>query len=366
MSTEPETALGTFGLEMTEMMDAMMTAMEFVNGSDAERAMGELIGVDPKSDKRRSDALRGTSSWLSSAGLSSFILMQRDSIQSIGSFRDVLNRILVHPPCYRDWADWWLFFSALAARVTFQLDRCSNAKSEPRLAGHLLEALAAQGAVWSQPLAPALARIGTRLAIGEIDLEVGGGEQVNGGDFGLILDFDRRTVQPGAEPQGHETRIVPLIFQAKHYRQPNATVSQTNPRRGPQRDLLASNKCASAYIFYDNLGQPTTPLPPLVKSIDKVLTATTTNVLDESLDFATYLLRAATDATYAPRARSTDDALRMIFSKAALRDLSALVVISADTDAARRYRNGLATLSPRLTDRGEEHFGARTAIKRGS
>lgn len=110
MSTEPETALGTFGLEMTEMMDAMMTAMEFVNGSDAERAMGELIGVDPKSDKRRSDALRGTSSWLSSAGLSSFILMQRDSIQSIGSFRDVLNRILVHPPCYRDWADWWLSF----------------------------------------------------------------------------------------------------------------------------------------------------------------------------------------------------------------------------------------------------------------
>jgi hypothetical protein len=353
MST-PDTPLGTFGLNVEEIMSAMKLAFEFTMDPEARKAMREFTTADLSIDKRKISALRGTSAWLSHAGLCSSIMMQRDDPEAFDSFEAVLERVLVHPPNYRDWADWWLFFAALAAGTTFQLERCTSAKSERRLTGHLLEALASEGKIWAQPLAPALARSKARLAISEIDLEVGGGEQANGGDFGVILDFDGRTVQPSATPKDSDARIIPLIFQAKRYQRPTASVFQTHPVRGPQHHLLASNKCAAAYIFYENLGSRATPLPPLVKPIGKVSTATQTDVLQDSLDFATYLLSVATDPVRAPRAKSPDDALRMIFARAAPRDLSALVVISGDPAAAARYRGSLAMLRPYLTGREDD------------
>lgn len=133
-----------------------------------------------------------------------------------------------------------------------------------------------------------------------------------------------------------------------------ADVSQSHSTRGPQRTLLASNACASAYIFYDNLEHAPTPLPPLVKKVEDVTSATRTNVLDESLDFATYLLRAAIDPAYGPRAQSPDDALRMIYSKASPQDLSALVVVSGDPGAANRYRSDLGLLMHELSNHGDD------------
>ncbi|KAK0348910.1 hypothetical protein LTR94_035267, partial [Friedmanniomyces endolithicus] len=97
-----------------------------------------------------------------------------------------------------------------------------------------------------------------------------------------------------------------------------------------------------------------TPLPPLVKPVESVATPTTTDVLEDSIDFATYLLRAATNPACAPRARSPDDALRMIFSKASPSDLSALVVVSSDPQAITRYRSGWSMLQHMLRHRGSE------------
>jgi hypothetical protein len=352
MSTRPEPLLETFGLSLTEILAARNLALDYIGSANVLRGMREFTDAAPDADKRKSLAARRVK--LSTAGLGAVIDVQRGGLHALDSFETLLNRVLFDPPNYRDWADWWLFFTALAAGTAFQLERCTSGKREQRLTGHLLEALASEAKIWSQPLAPAFTRSNATLAISDIDLEVGGGEQATGGDFGLILDFDGRTAQPGSNERGEAARIVPLLFQAKRFERPTANVSQSHRIRGPQRNLLASNKCASAYIFYDNLGEPATPLPPLVKPVDKVPHATETNVLQDSLDFATYLLVVASDDALAPRARSPDDALRMIFSKAKLRDLSALVVVSADPDAPGRYRRNLSMLRPQLLDRGED------------
>ena len=354
MTREEQTFLGTFGMDLEEVLAAVERARSLLSDADTIRGMSEFINASPGVAKRKSDAVRSTSAWLGDAGTASMIYLFKEDPAKLDSWETLLDRILVQPPCYRDLADWWLFFTALDAATGFQLERCTASKREQRLTGHLLEALAAQGKVWSEAIAPVIARAGATLAINEIDLEVGGGEQTTGGDFGLILDFDGRTVQPGATKRQDDRRIIPLIFQAKRYARPNANVSQTNVTRGPQRTLLASNSCASAYIFYENLENPATPLPPLVKPVASVSSATKTNVLDDSLDFATYLLRAATDPVFAPRASSPDDALRMIFAEAAPSDLSALVVVSSDPGATNRYRSSLSLLKHMMGRHGDE------------
>ncbi|PXW73882.1 hypothetical protein C7451_109172 [Blastomonas natatoria] len=354
MVKEEHSFLGTFGMDLVEIMAAVERAQSLLKDKQIIRGMNEFDAAMLGVGKRKSDALRGTGAWLADAGNAAMILLLKENLANLDDWKLVLDRVLIHPPSYRDLADWWLFFSALDAQTGFQLERCTSNKLEGRLTGHLLEALSTQGKIWSAALAPLIARTGATLAISEIDLEVGGGEQTNGGDFGIILDFDGRTVQPGAKKGPDERRIVPLIFQAKRYQRPIANVSQTNPTRGPQRDLLASNVCASAYIFYDNGGNEATPLPPLVKPVEKVPTATKTNVLEHSLDFATYLLQAATNPTCAPRAISADDALAMIFTKAEAKDLTDLVVVSTDPEAGNRYRSSLALLNYRLSQSGDE------------
>ncbi|WP_037450693.1 hypothetical protein [Sphingobium chlorophenolicum] len=354
MTGHDETMLSAFGMDGDEIFAAMSRAHSLVTDEETVRGMGEFTNACPAADKRKADAVRGTSEWLAGAGTASMIYMYRDDPSALNSWAALLDRVLTQPPCYRDLADWWLFFSALEAETGFQLERCTSRKGEQGLTAHLLEALATQGKAWSEVIAPAVARNGATLAISDIDLQVGGGEQVTGGDFGLILDFDGRMVQPGARREVEERRIIPLIFQAKRYARPTASVSQANKLRGPQLNLLAANDCASAYIFYENLGDQETPLPPLVKPAESVRSPTTTDVLEDSIDFATYLLRAATNPAAAPRARSPDDALRMIFSKALPSDLSALVVVSSDPTATNRYRSSWSMLQHMLRHHGSE------------
>jgi len=354
MTGDKQTFLDAFGMDVDEIFQAMNRAQSLLKDKATVRAMSEFANACPAADKRRSHAVRGTSAWLGEAGTASMIYMFKEDPAKLDSWAELLDRVLTQPPCYRDLADWWLFFSALEAGTLFQLERCTAGKREARLTGHLLEALAAQGKIWAEAIAPAMARSDATLAISEIDLEVGGGEQATGGDFGLILDFDGKTVLPGARKTAEERRIVPIVFQAKLYARPMADVSQTNPIRGPQLALLAANDCASAYVFYENLGEQPTPLPPLVKPVGSVRSATSTDVLEDSLDFATYLLSAATNPACAPRASSPDEALRMIFAKASPADLSALVVVSSDPTAITRYRSGLSMLQHMLRHHGGE------------
>jgi hypothetical protein len=209
-----------------------------------------------------------------------------------------------------------------------------------------------------------LARSENSLSVQRIDLSILGGEQATGGDFGLILDFDSRSIQPSRRAEALSRRIVPLIFQAKRYVRPNADVSQHHIFRGYQHNLLAQNNCASAYIFYENgRGRIDHPAPPLVKPVGKVATPSRTSVFSDSYDISSYLLNALADEHFAAGAASADEALRMIYARADPGQLAYLAVISNDARAAARYAALLGNLAPILRaarrdgDTSRDRFG---------
>jgi hypothetical protein len=346
--------VGGVEMKMPEAIAALRRAHSLLHNPETIRAMREFAVANPDVDHRRCLALLRPPGWLAQTGLAAVASQATSECAKLEPWLTLLDTVLSHPLCYRDLADWWLFFAALEASTGFQLERCTARKREARLSGHLLEALAAQGKIWASVISGPVAQSGATLAIHEIDLETDGGEQETGADFGMILDFDGKTIQSGAKRPGNDHRIIPLLFQAKRYGRPFADVSQTNVTRGPQRTLLAGNSCASAYIFYENLGNPPTPLPPLVKPVANVASPNKTSVLEDSLDFATYLLQAAIDPRNAPRAASPDEALRMLFAKADPGNLSALVVISADPGITTRYRSSLDLLTHELGLLGDD------------
>ena len=135
-----------------------------------------------------------------------------------------------------------------------------------------------------------------------------------------------------------------MIFQAKRYVRPNADVAQRHITRGFQYDLLSGNKCASAYVFYENGAKKIRwPLPPLIKPVSKVnVPPSRTAVLEDSLDLSSYLLRALFDDSFAMGASSPGDALRMIYGSAQSGQLSRLAVISSSGNAKERYEAALA------------------------
>lgn len=150
----------------------------------------------------------------------------RDWIGSKIPLPQLLERVLAKPPTHRDLAHWWLLITALDASFRFQTNSCGKCTREETLTGALLECLSGRGEVWAEHLRPAIGRMGAELRFHSIDLQVLGGEQETGGDFGLILDFDGRTVLPiERDPIDPRSRIVPLIFQAKRYTRPEADVS---------------------------------------------------------------------------------------------------------------------------------------------
>lgn len=211
MAEEEQTFRNTFGLDVYEVLAAIERARALLDDPDTVRAVQEFTNSSAGARKRKSDAVRGSSAWLAGAGNITMTHMAFTDPLKLDDWDVLLDRILTQPPCYRDLADWWLYFAALEASIGFQLEICPAAKREPQLTGRLLGMLSEQARRWGEVIAPAVKRSGATLAISDIDLELGGGEQATGGDFGLILDFDGRTVQPGEAKRPDDRRIVPLM-----------------------------------------------------------------------------------------------------------------------------------------------------------
>ena len=332
-----------FGLTVDEILDWQRAASTFLGSDKVRAALGMLEVEAPGStntiynmltDKSFSDS----SGSFSAAGHALAVYFSHTEFRSDQAWLALLERVLAAPPAHSDTADWWLLFSALDAAVEFQLTQTPPPKTEERLSGDFITGLKHAGEQWGNLLAPMLKRRNASFAYHQIDLERLGGEQETGGDFGLVLDFDGLTALPITTP-GRTGRIVPLIFQAKRYLRPSADISQTHKTRGPQREKLKSNHAASAYIFYEN-GKVAVnnPLPVLVKPVANVASETMTSVFRGTVDFATYLYRASTDETFAPRARSVDEALAMIYAKANRGQLSYLLVASGNPNAKLRYQ----------------------------
>ncbi|MCA1197301.1 hypothetical protein K9B35_04925 [Sphingomonas sp. R647] len=353
-----DTLLETLGFTVDELVQLPAVARALVSSARARRAFGELEETSPETISRICQTLLSESfaGGLSQAGKYSLVLAGRSEPSPLQSWPALLDRLFAEPPVHRDAAEWWLLFTTLATSIDFQLGVSVSPHRENRLTGHLLQSLASHGKTWGALLARLQERTRSRLAVHEIDLELLGGEQSTGGDFGLILEVDGRTVEPPERGSARE-RIVPFIFQAKRYERPYASVSQHNSRRGYQRDLLASNECASAYIFYENGDRAIpAPLPPLVKPVEAVTTYDRTNVLEDSVDFATYLLSGLKSEHKAPRARDPSDALRMIFSGADIGQLASLVVVSGSPDSLARYTSALTFLGHELRSSDDEQW----------
>ena len=306
------------------------------------------------------------SDWLrsfSEVGRYTIIPLFRDFPDKIQTLEGLLCNFLVDPLVYRSTAAWCFHFALQQSSANFQLDHCRSPASEGILTGSLLTEISTQCEAWRKIASVPLDRAKTTLSLDRIDLSILGGEQVTGGDFGLILQFDEEGAQSVLEKSDNKTnsRIVPMIFQAKRYVRPMADVSRHHSTRGFQHTLLRRNKCASAYAFYENTSKLIDrPVPPLIKPADKVSHPTRTDVFEHSLDLPSYLFKALYDPSFAPSAASPIEALRMIYAQGSVSQLANLAVISNSSTANEQYTIALAELERDLRSRKDRHAAKET------
>ena len=331
-----------FGISLDESMSAMEQSSNYLRHPRALIALLALASGAPMADRASRDALN--SAWLhllSKAGQDLAVLNHREGHGA--GFRGFVDSNLLNPISWADPSHWALFFAVRSASDGLQVDTCPSPTSESHLTGILLGAIESQCETWRQAVSAPLARSGTSLSLHKLDLSILGGEQVTGGDFGIVLDFRIKAT-------GHR-RIVPLVFQAKRFVRPEADVSQYHEIRGFQREQLARNSCAASYIFYENGTKPlANPVPPLVKPVGLVGPQNRTSAIEGTVELATYLVTALTVPGATPDAGDPNEALRMIYKR---NTPSFLAIISDDETASMRYAAQLSHIADLIRRDGD-------------
>ena len=336
-----------FGLTIDEILDLKSIAENAVDTNRAVLSRTILNHVSPETSQRIREALVASSfKTLSKAGYMRLILLSRDNPEEFQSLERLLKEILSDPAMHRSVATWCFYFALRECSENFQLIHCPSPTEEGQLTGLLQGEISAQCEVWRKIASGPLDRLDTTLSLDRVDLSILGGEQETGGDFGLVIEFDDKRTHTPAERKSINTRIVPLILQAKRYVRPSADISQMHIIRGYQYDLLSQNQCLSGYIFYENgTERIDQPAPPLIKRVSEVSSPPSrTAVFEDSLDLPTYFLRALHDDSFAPGASSPAEALKMIYGSAHAGQLASLAVISNAASAGERYASALADL----------------------
>jgi hypothetical protein len=347
----------TFDLSLEEMFLGQDAARQLLRSPRGQLFHDTLAAYAPGvAAASRSAITNQAFNLFSETGLSTYLAFHRNIPSALASLQDLWSALISEPVVFQDLAEWCFAFAALDASARFQMDLCPSPNNENGLSTALVTYLGSACDAWARTMQEPLSRRGGHLALHHLDLSILGGEQSTGGDFGLILEFDGATATPESDPRPSKG-AVPIVLQAKRYTGDLADVSRHHPVRGYQYSYLAGNPCASAYIFYDNGSiRNETPLPPIVKPVDKVAGPGRTPVQSDSLDLPAYLLTAISDEKLAPRANDPDQALKMIFAKADPGQLSTLAVISAEQGAAWRYAAALEKLADfRLGRETERH-----------
>ena len=350
--------LEEFGLKSEEITELTSVAEKTVNADKSILARSILDDASPETSKRIRTAM--IADWLrsfSKVGQYTIVSLWRDCPHKIQSLEGLLRNFLVDPLMYRSVVAWCFHFALQASSASFQLDRCRSPASEGTLTGSLLTEISRQCEAWRTIASGSLNRMKTTLSLDMIDLSILGGEQATGGDFGLILEFDERGTQPSVQKPARtwKPRIVPMIFQAKRYVRPMAEVSRRHAIRGYQHTLLRRNKCAAAYIFFENASKLIRrPIPPLIKPAQKVSYPTRTDVFEDSLDLSGYFFKALYDPSFASSAESPIEALRVIYDRADADQLTNLAIISNSSTASERYTIALAELERDLRSQEDQ------------
>tara|TARA_R110002020_G_scaffold25225_5_gene82111 strand:- start:4568 stop:5653 length:1086 start_codon:yes stop_codon:yes gene_type:complete len=327
-----------FGVSLDDVLQIKQETRELMTDDRHAAARRTLDAVSPSTSLAiRSALLEKTHLMQSEMGHIQRISTIRDGRTWFAQREDVVLNFMAEPLNFRDAAVWTMFMATLEATTEFQIHHCITEAKEDRLTGNLIGLWGSQCRQWGKRMIKVLKGQRSELLLHELDLSIGGGEQADGGDFGVILDFEGMTGASGGAPVRH---IVPLVLQAKRYQRPTADISHISAGIIKQRTLLQSNPCASAYIFYENAKEGIAhPLPALVKAAAAVGSANRTDVLTDSLDLASYLLVVLADPSLGIRAQSPKDALNMIYDRASFNKLSALMVVSSDGTAGPRYQN---------------------------
>ncbi|NKA72358.1 hypothetical protein GO285_01268 [Ralstonia solanacearum] len=268
----------------------------------------------------------------------------------------ILDRIYGDPIAIRNRVVWLFLHACLQAERDFAFDVCPAHSREDVLTGRFLEGIKGACASWAKTASTYLKRTQDVLEVSSIDLTVGGGEQKTGGDFALILDIKESHLCPAdLEPSGTALTsgsrgdvFVPLLFQAKCYTGKTADISQKNETRGYQFNRLRQVDCASNYIFYENdekrIDTPSLPMVKPVSACKPVETHRSTDVFDQSINFATYILRAVNGFDSIPAAKTREDAVNMIFANASPDTISRITILGNTSGLSETYSKALERL----------------------
>lgn len=342
--------LDEFGFTGQEAADMRCSARKAVNAQKSILSRQILECISRATTVRIAQAIRaGWFRGFSKTGQGMIIGLHRDGLVDIDSLEWLLTDFLVDPLVYRNVAAWCLHHALQEGSAAFQLDSCPSPTSEERLSGILLAKFSDRCDAWTKVASAPLKRTEASITLRCIDLSILGGEQATGGDIGLVLDFEEKWTQPASREEPPNSRIIPLILQAKRYVRPTADVSQRHDMRGYQHDLLTRNKCASAYVFYENgTKKIDSPLPPLIEPAERVAKPGRTNIFEDSLDLPSYFFKAMYDVSFGPTAASPKEALRMMYANADADQLAILAVIADSATAHLRYAEALRDLAPEI------------------
>ncbi|QDQ82910.1 hypothetical protein [Paraburkholderia megapolitana] len=354
--------LDAFGLSVNEVIN-----MQSLAHAQTFSDKGRLARFATAQRTREAGAYIAQQLWecrqiLSKVGIYKRVYLIQQEQVTQPTWEQILERIYDEPVATRNGTIWLLFHACLQAERDFSLDVCPAHSREDVLTGRLLEGIKAACTIWAEASSSYLNRIKNTLEISSIDLTVGGGEQETGGDFALILDIKENASsledsEPDITTLTGERRgdaFVPLVFQAKRYVGSNADISQKHDTRGYQFNSLRQVNCASNYIFYENdkehISTPALPMVKPVSACKAIETSRVTGVFSESVDFATYILRAANGFSDIPAARTREDALNMILANTSPSNVSRLTILGNTSDLSAKYRDALRQLQTEIKE----------------
>ncbi len=355
-----------FGLYLDEICSFNEKSHKDNSGNKSEFSRANTLRKHQGLSKHIARELWECKQVLSKVGLLGQIGMAKDSVQSlqeniekpsaIDDWESLLQRLYFDPLVFKNRVIWFLFQALLEAQRDFALEACPPQSHEAYLTGELVGRIRAACDSWCSAAQRYLSRSDNTIEISRIDLSVGGYEQATGGDLALILDIDEAEINPcdleldTLQLTGplRGSVIIPIVFQAKRYVGETADISQHHKDRGYQFNTLRQIVCASNYVFYENgterIRFPALPMVKASSACRPVETSPRTEVFENSVDLATYILRAVNGFADIPSAHSREDALNMILANASADRVGHVAILANKSGRDLLYRNALDTL----------------------
>lgn len=325
-----------FGMTLDEILNWKSEGRKSLIAENGTITRLNLSKTFPHAAIRSAEVLRAVTPLFSEAGYASAICVWQElqrKAEASEILEHTLERLYTDPVLLKDKTLWILIQVLLRSQQLFTSKSCSSPTKEETLTGALLGTITTHASVWKEKGEKLLHLAGAKLHIGSIDLQIDHREGKTGGDFGLIVEYER----------DHKIFYLPLIFQAKRYYGTTADVSQFHNERGYQYATLNNQQCATAYLFYHNgptkIIENVPPLVKLARETDHPDIRKNTPVGDKSVDFFSFVMKAIAGGSDFPTADNEKDALSMIVATATVEELVAIVAFARSDETLPRLQS---------------------------